>query len=200
MDQEFKFFNQVKSQAAEVASNSSQGGTGGTLPIRIKIPQIGKVFRFTKQVIVDRTPLELSVVYIHHAFIQFVFLALWFALLGFIVKRRTQVKGYILDVKLWLGKNKSILDHAKSPLGLTIITFVTMYMVRWVIPPLRFLFELLFVVAVIRLVVVLVVKYIKKKKKRRGIPVGFRVLKLSGEKILNASHPIGIYQNPLNNS
>ncbi|OVE78276.1 hypothetical protein BVX98_00710, partial [bacterium F11] len=128
VEREFNFFNQLKQEAVQ------QGGARdpGVIPIRVAVPPSGKVFRFTKQIVIDQDTLNLNVVYTHKWLIRLVKLLI-FVLFVFILIRCKNIFQRTMEwIRLTIKKNEKSLQWASSPMGLVIVATLCLILFSFV--------------------------------------------------------------------
>lgn len=132
VDKELSFFSKVQEQAVQQAGTAGTPTDPGVSPIRVKVPNTGKVFRFNKRIVVDQTPLNLMVVYVNHGMVQFLMFALLLGVLFVLFKFKDRLKLVFLDLQAKTKKHQATWQWCLSPVGLVITTLVGAILVSFV--------------------------------------------------------------------
>lgn len=145
IEREVNFFRQVKEQQT---LQSDPSAAGPAMALRVSVPNSGKVFRFTKQIIVENTPLSLRVVFVSHWILIGLY---WLILLvaGFTLYRfRSQLKNLNQTVRTFLQSHQKQVEVVLSPWG-RVVTTGGLMIILGVLS--RFLFAIFFVLFAVSL-------------------------------------------------
>jgi len=126
VERELNFFNKLAQQDSGAGSGGTVGGDMGVLPIRINIPMSGKVFRFTKQIVVEEKPVNLTLTYIHKVFIAIVKIIFFVGILFILIRFKTSIQEAVIRGKSYLHEHEDVIQKILSPVGLVATSFVLM--------------------------------------------------------------------------
>ena len=127
----------------------------GLPPIRVKVPNTGKVFRFNKRIVVDQTPLNLTVTYVNHGIVQLLMFAFLFGVLFVLFKFKDRLKLVFVDLQAKAKKHEATWQWCLSPIGLVVTTLAGAILFSFVSRLLLVIMMLAFLGAVGRLTMVM---------------------------------------------
>jgi len=121
VERELNFFNQLKQEAVQ---QGGVPGDPGVLPIRVNLPRSGKVFRFSKQILVDQKPVDLTVVYINKWLTKLLKVTLLIIFIVLLYRSRKRFVNFISWIQRSFSKYERQLRWGLSPTGFVVVSFV----------------------------------------------------------------------------
>ncbi len=124
VEREVNFFSQAREGA--FATEGKSNGEAGVLPIRVKVPNTGQVFRFTKRLVTESEPVRLTSFFARGALIGFLKLLVLAGVVLALWRTRRRWSGLRGSVEGFVRNRQGLFEKAFTPAGLTAAGFVLM--------------------------------------------------------------------------